>query len=54
MLFNVLEYTTSLLTVSYISNVPDIRLRIGAIYRAFVATPESEDPVALITIDEAG
>ena len=52
--FNVLEYTTSLLSVSYISKDPDIRLRIGAMYRAFGATPDSEDPVALIIIDDAG
>ena len=52
--FNVLEYTTSLLSVSYINNVPVIKLRIGAIYRAFGATPDSEEPVALITMDEAG
>jgi hypothetical protein len=42
------------LRVSYISNVPVIKLRIGAIYRAFGATPDNEEPVALITMDEAG
>ena len=53
-LLNVLEYTTSLLSVSYINIFPEIRLRIGAIYKAFGATPDNDDPVALITIDEAG
>jgi hypothetical protein len=40
--------------VSYISKVPVIKLRIGAIYRAFGATPDNDEPVALITMDEAG
>jgi hypothetical protein len=53
-LFNVLEYTTSLLRVSYINIFPEIRLRTGAIYKAFGATPDKDDPVALITMDEAG
>jgi hypothetical protein len=33
---------------------PDVRLRTGAIYNAFVAIPDNVDPVAFITMLLAG